>query len=250
MVKPEDIKAVLPCVFPNPDPIWMMLASCRRFGIEPKLFGLGETYAGWLDLKITKLLKVAQEVEAEGCTHLLYTDARDAWFCAGLDEIADKYNEMGAPDILLSAQRRRFAGGYKEWYDMVEWDEKQYCSYLGTPGQLASVGALQATLKWMAEQQAGYPDDDPAPWCHYISTFPGNVALDHDCRIFMNVGDMDSGEWDIRESRAYNKVSRQTPCVLHFNGGGSDWLKGKWDSLERHWRQFGYKEEPPWTQNK
>ena len=248
MVNASDIKVVLPCVFENPDPIWMMTHTCERFGIEPKLFGIRETYAGWIDLKVDKYLKVAKEVQAEGYSHILYSDARDAWFCSGLDEIAEKYNALGTPPILLSAQRHKFCGGYDKWYDMIEWDRSRLLPYVGTPGQLCEVEALIQALSYM---DANYdrltlPDDDPPYWIKFMVDFPGSVTLDHGSHIFMNVGDMGHGEWTIKDGRAINLLTDSKPSVLHFNGGSSDCLKGKWDQLEQHWRAFGYKESPPW----
>jgi len=245
-VTAKDIKVVLPCVFPNTDPIWQMLHTCKRFGIEPKLFGMGGTYAGWIDLKVDKYLEVAKEVWSEGYSHILYTDARDAWFTSNLDEIAVKYEAMGAPPILLSAQRHRFVGGYNKWYDLLKWDESLDFPFIGTPGQLCEVEALIYALNQMKTyDRENLPDDDPPYWLLFMQEHV--VALDHDCHIFMNVGDMAREEWAAYATgHAFNNLTCTKPCIIHFNGGSSDALKGKWDQLEQHWRAFGYELNPPW----
>jgi len=244
MVKAEDIKLAISCLFPDTNPLWMMLHTCERFGVQPFCYGLGDTYAGWLDIKVKRLAKVARELRDCGFTHIMYSDGRDAWLCAGMDEVAEKYNALGAPPLLLSAQRRPFCGGYAEYYAQVDWDTSKAFPYVGTPGQLCSCEALASALDYMAENYKGCPDDDPAVWCSYMAEFP--VRLDHDCSIFMNVGDMDEGEWEVRDGRAYNRLTETEPCVIHFNGGGSDALKGKWESLEKWWKAFGYTKRPPW----
>lgn len=257
MVKAEDIKVVLPCLFPNPDPLWMMLHTCKRFGIKPKLYGLGAAYQGWVDIKIRKLGQTAAEVAGEGFSHLLYIDARDAWFLTGLDEIAGEYNAMGEPPLMLSAQSDRFCS-YEEWYDGMPWDQTKKFPYIGTPGMLCNAQRLADAFSYMQKTftDVQMPDDDPPWWNRYIKERPDDpVVFDHDCRIFMNAGSfIQEGMWEgvleVAEKdgvvRVHNKLTDSWPCSLHFNGGSSDALKGKWEWLEPHWRKFGYTENPPW----
>lgn len=253
MVTASDIKVVLPCLFPTKDPVWMMLHTCKVFGIDPHCYGIGETYAGWVDIKIKKLRKVAQEVLDMGYSHLLYSDARDAWFLAGLDEVAEAYNGLEDPPILLSAQARPFCGGYNKWYDMREWETGLDFPYLGTPGIMAHAEVLRDALTYMEETYPfdssnpdSLPDDDPPWWISYMVDFPGAVALDNWCEIFLNAGDCPSGCWDIVNGKVYNSATGSWPKIIHFNGGSSDAVKGKWESLEPVWRKLGYSENPPW----
>ena len=259
MISGKDITVSVPCLFPNEEPIWMMRTTCDRFGLSLRPYGMGPktVYNGWIDMKVHRL---RQEALSCPTSHILYTDARDAWFLAGPDEIAQKYNDLGCPPLLLSAQSDVF-GTYAAWYPKVEWNEKKLFRYVGTPGQLCEAKALADALGWMQEHfhlgedvdTGGLPDDDPPWWIEYMAAHPGGVRFDHDCAIFMNAGSRLPGEQDmwadclkIIGNRVYNKLTYAWPCILHFNGGYSHAFHGKWEQLQPFWRALGNKENPPW----
>jgi hypothetical protein len=255
LITGKDITASVPCLFANTDPIWMLMRSAERLGVSVKPYGMGAVYAGWHDIKIKRLHKEALECPT---SHILYTDARDAWFLAGPDEIADKYNKLGCPPLMLSAQCDVF-GTYAAWYPKVEWNQNKIFRYVGTPGQLCEAKALADALGWMqehfhlGEDENGLPDDDPPWWIEYMAAHPGEVQFDHKCAIFMNAGSQmppPFSMWGsclgIIDNRVYNRVTDEFPCVLHFNGGYSDALHGKWEQLQPFWRALGNTDGPPW----
>jgi hypothetical protein len=117
------------------------------------------------------------------------------------------------------------------------------------------------------------PDDDPPWWNRFMTEFPGEVKLDTDCAIFMNAGShIEEGMWErVLEivtdpnrlnppdrPRVLNRLLMNTftdeqaalgfawPCILHFNGGSSDALTGKWESIKPYWQALGHTELPPW----
>jgi hypothetical protein len=254
MISGKDITVAVPCLFDKADPIWMMTTSAAKHGLSLKPYGLGATYDGWTDIKVNKLRQ-----EALNCptSHILYTDARDAWFLGGPDEIAEKYNAYGAPPLMLSAQINVF-GTYAAWYKDLPWDMSKVFRYIGTPGQLCEAKALADALGWMQEnyklgndyEHNELPDDDPPWWCEFIRHHPGVLKLETECSIFMNCGELGNQEWhdvlEFRDGRLHNKVTGQNPCILHFNGGYSHALYGKWERLEPFWKACGYTERPPW----
>jgi len=255
LIQAKDITASVSCLFPNEDPIWMMRISADRFGVQLRPYGLGKdtVYDGWTDIKIKRL---RQEAITCPTSHILYSDARDAWFLAGPEEIAEKYNALGCPPLMLSAQCDIF-GTYANFYEGLPWDTTKRFPYIGTPGQLCEAKALADALGWMQEHyhlgndDHGLPDDDPAWWLEYMRAHPGEVKLDHECAIFMNCGSyipegMFPGVLDIKDGRVYNKLTKQWPCILHFNGGSSHALYGKWPDLEQYWTALGYTQRPPW----
>lgn len=252
MVHPEDITVVTPCLFPDPRPIWMLAHTCERFGIPLHPYGLGETYAGWVKIKIDMLREVAAACPT---SHILYTDGRDAWFLAGLGEVADKYNALGAPPLMLSAQVDIF-GSYAASYEGIPWRMDKLFRYTGTPGQLCEAKALAEALGWMQGRLVDWgqmPDDDPEWWNNFQRERPGDLAFDHDCSIFLNAGSGLAGGsvWDhcvIEDGRVHCLLTDSWPCIVHYNGGSSHWLKGKWDSLQKPWRALGYTVNPPWTE--
>ena len=121
---------------------------------------------------------------------------------------------------------------------------------------LCKAETLAEALDWMLKRRASgdwgeMEDDDPPWWNAFIRERPGELVLEHDCSIFMNCGSyIAEGMWEnvleIRDNRVFNKITRQWPCVLHFNGGASDALTGKWGELERYWMALGNTERPPW----
>jgi hypothetical protein len=253
VIDASDITVSVPCLFESRDPIWLMDTTCKRFEYQLRPYGMGGTYAGWIDMKVNRLREQALSCPT---SHILYSDARDAWFLAPPTEVADKYNYIGCPPILLSAQCDVFES-YGKWYEGIKWNMNKVFRYIGTPGQLCEAKALADALGWMqehyhvGEDENGLPDDDPAWWLEYIRAHPGTVTLDTDCRIFMNAGSYHAdGMWEnileIKDARVHNKYTGQWPCVLHFNGGSSDALKGKWPDLEPFWRKLGYTQRPPW----
>lgn len=256
MIEAKDIAVSVSCLFPDTKPIWMMEHTCKRFNIPLHPYGIGEIYKGWVDIKINRLQKVAEDLSATH-SHILYSDARDAFFLAPLEEVAEKYNALGAPPLMLSAQPDIF-GTYAEWYKELPWDLKKRFPYIGTPGILAETKALSDALKWMQKRRDSgdwgeMHDDDPPWWCNFIRERPGELILEHDCSIFMNCGSyIDCGMWgptgalEIKNGRVWNRLTQQWPCILHFNGGSSHWLHGKWEWLEPYWRELGYTASPPW----
>jgi hypothetical protein len=253
MIKPEDITVSVPCLFPDRQPIWMMERSCERFGYQLRPYGIGCTYDGWIDIKVKRLRE-----EALTCptSHILYTDGRDAFFLAGPEEVAEKYNALGCPPLMLSAQCDIF-GSYGKWYEGIPWDMTKKFRYVGTPGQLCEAKALADALGWMqenyhlGEDDHGLPDDDPPWWIEYLRAHPGQPKFDHQCAIFMNAGsECEEGMWgsvlEIVNGRLHNRMTDEWPCLVHFNGGYSHQQYGKWESLEQHWKKFGYTERPPW----
>jgi len=256
VITAKDITVVVPAVFENLDPIWMMTASAAQFGIPLSPYGMGGVYNGWTDIKIYKLRDLAANCPT---SHIMYTDARDAWFLAGLEEVADKYNAMGCPPILLSAQCDIF-GTYIDWYQGLPWDMSKVFRYVGTPGQLCEAKALADALTWLQNRyhlghdygSGGLPDDDPPWWCEFMRGNPGAVTFDTECAIFMNAGsrpaegEMFGDVLEIRPPRLYNKITGQWPCLFHFNGGYSHAMYGKWEQLEPFWKAFGFTQRPPW----
>ncbi len=256
MIQGKDITVAVSCLFPDTRPIWMMESTLKKFGYQYTPYGIGQQYRGWIDIKVQKLREEALKCPT---SHILYSDARDAWFLAGPEEVADKYNSMGAPPLLLSAQPDIF-GSYAKWYEGIPWDMSKVFRYVGTPGQLCEAKALAEALGWMQDHYhigddtvdpQGLPDDDPAWWIEFMRARPGELKFDHECAIFMNAGSpMTEGMWEnvleIEDGRLHNKFTDSWPCLIHFNGGSSDALKGKWESLETFWKAFGNTQRPPW----
>lgn len=238
-----------PCIYENEDQIWMYLVSCRRFGINPRLFGKGTRYSGWVDIMLRQMMHAAMDCPT---SHMLYTDSSDAFFLAGLEEITEKYNAMGCPPLLIGADTQGFST-YQAWYDKVPWNEEKPFKYFQVGGMLCEAKALYEAICWMFERnQSGdwgeMPGDNPPWWCNFMVERPRELVIDHDCQIFQNCTNVEQSlvVAGVPELRIWNPITNSWPCVLHFQGGYSDQKTAKWYRMEKVWRMLGYKENPPW----
>ncbi len=246
LISQKDITVSTPGLYPNLDPLWMFSATCRRFGIQFVPYALGETYSGWVDIMLKKLMEAAHACPT---SHMLYTDSRDAFFLAGMEEVTAKYNAMGCPPLLLSADCAGFPG-YEQWYDKVPWDKSKPFPYFQVGGKLCEAKVLYEAIHWMfsranSGQWGEMPGDNPPWWCNFMSERPGELLIDHGCEIFQNCTNC-LHQLLIAKGRIFNPLTLSTPCILHFNGGYTDQITGKWYAMEKTWRQLGYTENPPW----
>jgi hypothetical protein len=248
VISSSDITVIFPAVFETWEPVWMMLHTCKRFGIEPKPYGFGDTYDGWVNIKLNRLLEAVKEVET---SHVLYTDASDAFFLTGLDEITRKYNDLGCPPLFMAAEASKFPT-YMHWYNEVTtWDESLRFPYPHVGGRLDERDVLIDALGWMMERYQDMPGDDCAWWVRFVKDWPGELKWDSTAEIFMsagNAGGYDPGsDLQVENGRLFNLATGSWPCILHLNGGYSEPGRGKWYALESWWRKLGYTENPPWT---
>jgi hypothetical protein len=244
MISASDFTVVLPCIYPNTDPLWMIRTTCKRFGIEPVYFGLGDTYAGWVDIMLKRLMEAAEACQT---SHLFYSDARDAFFLTGLEEITEKYNAMGCPPCMLAADCQGFSA-YQRYYDKVQWDVTKHFPYYQTGGKIGEAKYIADCIRWMFERSKSgdwgeMPGDDAAWWPCFMEERPDELVIDHNCEIYQNCT---TTHLEVEDGRVRNTLTNSLPCVLHFNGGYTDQVKGKWERMEPMWRKLGYTENPPW----
>jgi hypothetical protein len=264
LISTKDLTVITPLVgYENTDPIWMFMTTCRRFGITPTFYGQGETYAGWVDIMLTKLLQAAKDCPT---SHMLYTDSRDAYFLTGMDEIVEKYNAMGAPQLLMGADCVGFSS-YQAYYDRVPWDMTKAFPFFQVGGMVCEAKALLEAIEYMFQQSAAgvwrdMPGDNPPWWCNFMVERPGELQIDHGCEIFQNCSNcmeklpvvvccqptVNPLSRSVIETttRVLNELTDSQPCILHFNGGYTAQDTGKWYAMEKTWRALGYTENPPW----
>ncbi len=244
MISPNDITVTTPCIYENDKPLWMFLITCQRFGVRPTYYGVGKTYSGWKDIMLDQLMEAARNCPT---SHILYTDSRDAFFLSGMDEITEKYNAMSCPKLMLSSDCVGF-GSYQAYYDKVPWDASKHFPFFQVGGKLAEARVLCEAIGWMLEKSKGgewrdMPGDNPPWWCNFMAERPGELTIDHNCEIFQTCT---TEALVVEGGRIRNTLTNSLPCILHFNGGFTDQVKGKWYRMEKTWRELGYTENPPW----
>ena len=100
-------------VFPTSDAAYkrmpMLRKSCEKYGIDLHVYGIGfPHYPGWCELKIKMQLDYI-EANRGDFTHVLYTDARDSFFCGPMDELLEKYKPY--QDVMMVSCGKLHRGG-------------------------------------------------------------------------------------------------------------------------------------------
>lgn len=187
--------------------------TCDLYNIDMVAYGRGEFFS-FYDSKIVKMGNVLDQVKNE-YTHALYLDCADAFFLTGLEEIIEKYWEMGSPDLLVSGEK-----GCHPFEDMTElFPGSKPWRYMN-PGMY--IGKIPAIMNMLSACTGFYQlkTNDQGHWYEAYNKYRFPLVVDSECRIFQTMSDTHYGEEvDLRNGRLYNRVTDQYPCVVHFNGG-------------------------------
>ncbi len=202
--------------------LWIFLKSCEKYGIEPHIYGQGEPWTIYRDIKLEKQLQYLKTVQSE-FTHVLYTDGQDAFFTAHLSEIVAKYEHMGSPPILTSAYT-----GFANSACPGEGFDKSIrlrCPHVG--GHLSEIPAIIDAFERMLKLP-NQTSDDSFNWRDAWLEGWFRPILDSNCEIFQ-VTDMDVvlGE----HGRLRNLQTASNPCILHLAGGYTSQDTGKDDRM-------------------
>lgn len=206
--------------------IWLYLTSCRKFGIEPKLYGTGmDRYEGSGWIRMDAMLAAVKEVDRSEFTHVLYTDAWDLLFTVGLDEITMKYERFGCPPMLMAAGVGTNVNDLDAYLD-VELDDTKFYRYPAQAAYIAEIGYLVDAFERMDKSRK---HDETYAYMKAWKEEWFRPVLDHQCEIFQDHPDhcrVVNG-WDKGQRRLYNEQTDTYPCTLHFGGGFTDQETGK-----------------------
>jgi hypothetical protein len=214
------ITVLAPAYYNSLYPVRYLDQSAKRYGIDVHWYGLGKPYPGWYDVQIIDLLDELAKVITP---HVLYTDASDAIFLSGLDEIWQKYVDMDMPDILMSKELSGAnAGGILAYKDSL-------------------IGELEYLRQYIIDGPD--PDNPQERWRALIadskpSTRDAYIKLDQESEIFQVV-DEPLDMVDILGG-VYNPRTVNYPSILHFAGGYTSSIDGKARLIEPYWSKLGY----------
>lgn len=227
------------CFFPNHKPIKMLEASARIHGIPLRTYGDEEQYANWTRMKVHRMIPELEKLQAEGFTHFLYTDGRDAFFTASLDSIKDRYKTLGSPDGLLSGHPDPFP-----IEDLAHcWDHLRPAKY-----RFHCCGGYLGRIDYWLETHRRFVQDDYESrltggdeagvwqWAWVDGWFRPKV--DTECIIFQNLGGCES---DVKVDKwagiplLWNAYTGSTPAILHFTGYCKDPIYGVYDAMKPWW---------------
>lgn len=220
--------------FPTPDiakqKLWIFLRSCEKFEIKVNFYGNGMPFPGYRQLMLDWQLEYLKGLNTtKEISHVLFTDAWDAFFCADKGEILSKYLSYGSPDMLCSAYI-----GLGNESDMSKYegcfDDSITYRYPNRGGYIADIDYVISSFETMLSNE-GLTGDDCMEWYRGWREGWFRPTLDSHCQIFQ-VSDLNA---EVRETthgtRLYNNATRSEPCILHLSGGYTDPVTGKDDRM-------------------
>lgn len=203
-----------------------MVATARRVGIEPLLYGFTSNHPHGKDYQGTDIVKILGErTDAEV---VMGVDAPDVAFLDGEAEILSKFSTF-AHLFVMSAEREGVRG-----LDKTQVELQRQCQevggYFAQPNIGCWIGERVYTLKCFNEAQRLYEgkEDDPEhpysydnhfQWLAMMKAWGGlPFEIDWHCSIFQSMNQAKGVAWDGTAGRVRNHKTSTWPSVLHYNG--------------------------------
>ena len=189
---------------------WLYLASAKKFGAEPKLYGVGSTYyRGEVPMRLDGQIEFLKQYVDE-YTHVLFSDAWDVIFTAPLAEIVEKYTAFGRPECLIGGAIQNLNAHpdnkYDEYFDMT----KPY-PYATTAMYIAEIPYVIDRFSRM--DKSCTHDQTPAFIGGWIEGW-FRPEIDYQCFLFQDKTD----NCELRNGRVYNTKTGTWPSMLHVSG--------------------------------
>ena len=197
--------------------------SCKIYGHQYKILGLGETWNGGemsistgggqkINLLKKELLAWSKEELQE--TIVLFSDSYDVIINANKYEILNKYAKIiGINTNMIVFSSEKYCWPSKELsekYPKVPYANK----YLNSGG---FIGNAYDILKIMDTDIYNWDDDQLYFTLKFLNNC--NIMLDYHCEIFQTLNNsIQDISIEFHESRVCNKVFNTKPCVIHGNG--------------------------------
>lgn len=206
--------------------------SCEHNGLDLKVYGLGADYKGYVDAKITELLRALVGVNTE---YVLYCDGRDSVVLAEEDEIIQTYEDVrDGRDLVFGADQKCFP--YPEMaYTFAERgkDAKALeCDWKGQKRRriYMNAGVFMGKTVYVKEclnklyrlyqsqrYNAQYPEDDQGWWCRGFTRGDVDFSIDYQAELVM-MTKYTPDSWYALTPGKCRLTNGKTPCVLHFAG--------------------------------
>jgi hypothetical protein len=216
--------AVITCAcYESSERIHFLEDSCTRNGIVLHTHGLGHPFPGFAPSFIQHTIPHIERL-AQDHSHILFIDGADSIVLSNLSEIAWKYERLGSPACLMSAEMDVPPHkAYRGFTASPPW------KYVNGGGYIAEIQKFLPMARTMEQQ---YPNlGNHQDWFRE-SWEMLKWELDWNCQIFQTMNGIPS----LRtvQDRVVNTVTGTWPCILHFAGGYSDPVTGR-DERMKPW---------------
>jgi hypothetical protein len=222
------LTVVSPTFYPSLEPCQLLVDSCKQHKLNLHLYGLGEPWTWYTDVKVFRLAEEIKKIDSE---YILVCDADDAFFVTDEKEILHTYHKTAGDRILVSADR---IGDGDEKYPQSIFRDKYPASatpwkYCNSGGYIGKKEAILDLLDKMATVQ--HPTYIPVwrskDWANdqfrmsvvFLNGYP--LKIDTMCTVFQTMGCIQEDEykwWGSNPPFFFNGVTGTFPCVIHFNG--------------------------------
>lgn len=211
---------------------WLYLASCKKFGIEPLLYGIGtQQYPGNATMRVYGQLEYLRSISHQ-YTHVLFSDAWDVMFTQPLQEIISRYEFLDSPPFLMggSGQSNDFLDLHPpESYEYMQlncFKTSGFYRFPSTTFWMGDIGYIRGQLSTVIE---GAHNESLV----IADAFKNGLLtpmIDTRCLIFQEKALF----LEIKGGQLYNRGCNTYPCVSHFSHGHTDPVTGK-DHLMLPW---------------
>jgi len=211
----------------------VFIASLNRFGVEPTILGLNETW----NCLMTKPRRIRQWLREGHCKAdvLIVADAFDVVFTAHPDAVAERWG--GGDEILFNAEKDQFppAPGLRWAFPDpgTPWRYLNGGLFIGKPANiLAFYEAMNlddihddhVAMDALHGGAGVTVNVNDGTWYQILfAARPTPMVLDTKCEIFQCLSSCTMEEFgEFTDGRMVNKVTGSAPLVWHFNGGAKN----------------------------
>lgn len=219
-----NVAVITCCCYESRDRIHYLDDSCKRFGIDLQTHGIGCPFPGFGPSFERYTIPHIESLKDRN-SHVLFIDGSDSLVLSELSEIVYKYERLGSPPCLMSAEMDVPPHkAYKGFTNSPPW------KYVNGGGYIAEITFFLSLAKKLiascAQDSGNHQEWFRQEWEHYP------WELDWNCHIFQTMNGYPSVR--VVQDRVVNTVTGTWPCILHFAGGYSDPLTGR-DERMKPW---------------
>lgn len=210
-----------PCLYPTADRVHFLHDSCKRWGVDLHIHGVGMQFLNWGIMTRDHTVPHLKELLDSGYTHVLYMDGIDSLLVAGENEIIAEYKRYGSPSFLCGTQLFLWPENLADTFSSRSpWKYPNAGSWIGELPYLIETWERLAT----DHSECGL-DWNPQSWL--VRAWDDKLGvLDEDCRLFQVIDRIDvyfkESPIIFHGDRVANNLTFSLPCVLHFPGGYAD----------------------------